>query len=96
MARLVQHRFAKVTNVFMTVVLLRLICYWNDYKIPLLHLPNQPALSRGVYELSISTESNVVPQRLTGYMVLIIPIMAIYLALFKQLFGNIPMEGLKE
>ena len=85
-----------VRNVFMTVVLLRFIYYWNDYEIPLLYLPNQPVLARGVYELSISTELNAVPQRLAGCMVLLIPIMAIYLVSSKQLFGNISMGGLKE
>lgn len=85
-----------VKNVFMTVVLLRFIYYWNDYEIPLLYLPNQPVLARGVYELSISTELNAVPQRLAGCMVLLIPIMAIYLVSSKQLFGNISMGGLKE
>ena len=85
-----------VRNVFMTVVLLRFIYYSNDYEIPLLYLPNQPVLARGVYELSISTELNAVPQRLAGCMVLLIPIMAIYLVSSKQLFGTISMGGLKE
>lgn len=85
-----------VRNVFMTVVLLRFIYYWNDYEIPLLYLPNQPVLARGVYELSISTELNAVPQRLAGCMVLLIPIMVLYLLFSKQLFVNISLGGLKE
>ena len=85
-----------VKNVFMTVILLRFIFYWNDYEVPLLYLPNYPVLARGVYELSLSTELNAVPQRLAGCMVLLVPIMLIYFAFSKQLFGNISMGGLKE
>ena len=80
----------------MTVMLLRFIFYWNDYEVPLLYLPNYPVLARGVYELSLSTELNAVPQRLAGCMVLLVPIMLIYFAFSKQLFGNISMGGLKE
>lgn len=85
-----------VKNVFMTVMLLRFIFYWNEYEVPLLYLPNYPVLARGVYELSLSTELNAVPQRLAGCMVLLVPIMLIYFAFSKQLFGNISMGGLKE
>ena len=85
-----------VKNVFMTVMLLRFIFYWNDYEVPLLYLPNHPVLARGIYELSLSTELNAVPQRLAGCMVLLVPIMALYFAFSKQLFGNISMGGLKE
>ena len=85
-----------VKNVFMTVILLRFIYYWNDYEIPLLYLPNQPVLARGVYELSISTELNAVPQKLASCMALLIPIMILYFAFSKQLFGSISMGGLKE
>lgn len=85
-----------VKNVFMTVMLLRFIFYWNDYEVPLLYLPNHPVLARGIYELSLSTELNAVPQRLAGCMVLLVPIMTLYFAFSKQLFGNISMGGLKE
>lgn len=85
-----------VKNVIMTVLLLRFIFYWNDYEVPLLYLPNHPVLARGIYELSLSTELNAVPQRLAGCMVLLVPIMALYFAFSKQLFGNISMGGLKE
>lgn len=85
-----------VKNVLMTVILLRFIFYWNDYEIPLLYLPNHPVLARGIYELSLSTELKAVPQRLAGCMILLLPIMALYFAFSKQLFGNISMGGLKE
>ena len=85
-----------VKNVAMTVILLRFIFYWNDYEVPLLYLPNHPVLARGIYELSLSTELNAVPQRLAGCMALLIPIMVLYFAFSKQLFGNISMGGLKE
>ena len=80
----------------MTVTLLRFIFYWNDYEVPLLYLPNHPVLARGIYELSLSTELNAVPQRLAGCMALLVPIMILYFAFSKQLFGNISMGGLKE
>lgn len=88
--------FPMVINVFMTVVLLRFIFYWNDYEVPLLYLPNYPVLARGIYELSLSTELNAVPQRLAGCMVLLVPIMVLYFSFSQQLFGNISMGGLKE
>ena len=46
--------FPLVANIFVTVMLIKFIGFWNDYQTPLLFLPTHPTIAYGVYYLTVS------------------------------------------
>lgn len=89
-------------NVFGTVFLINFITLWNDYQTPLLYYPNHPTLAYGVYNMSVETsgadkgfDTQSLPQRVAGCMLLVIPIFTIFMAFNKKLMGNLTMGGIK-
>ena len=90
--------FPLVRTTFFTIFLLKFIEFWNDYQTPLLFIPDSPTIAIGLYYFDSSPDSRLssVPLRLTGCMLVFIPIFLVFLAFHNKLMGNLSMGGLKE
>ena len=86
-----------VRNAFFTVFLIKFVEFWNDYQVPLLYLPSRPTLSYGLYYVSNYTGNTIstVPLRMAGCLIVLLPILALYIAFKEKLMGNITMGGVK-
>lgn len=84
-------------NTFFTMMLLGFIGFWNDYSVPLLYLPSYPTVALGMYKMATTTDNSLasVPMRMTGAMLLLIPILILFVIFQKRLLGNLSMGGLK-
>lgn len=87
-----------IKNTFLTIFLLQVINYWNDYQTVLLYLPTHPTVSLGLFDLSESLTQglNNVPMKMTGCMIVMIPTLILFLLFNEKLTGNMSMGGLKE
>ena len=85
-------------NTLFTVILLNFIGYWNDYQTPLLYIPSYPTMAYGLYLFSNDTTNalSTVPMKITGCMIMMLPILVLFLFFHKRLIGNLSMGGLKE
>lgn len=85
-------------NTLLTVILLNFIGYWNDYQTPLLYIPSYPTMAYGLYLFSNDTTNalSTIPMKITGCMIMMLPIMVLFLCFHKRLIGNLSMGGLKE
>ena len=86
-----------VRNTFFTVFLIKFVELWNDYQVPLLYLPSRPTLSFGLYFVSNYTGNTIstVPLRMAGCIIILLPILALFIAFKEKLMGNITMGGVK-
>lgn len=86
-----------VRNTFFTVMLIEFIIFWNDYQIPLVYLPNHPTLAQGMYKMGTSNDQILTeaPMRLTGAMIMFVPLFIVFLAFHKKFMGNLTMGGVK-
>ena len=86
-----------VRNTFFTVMLIKIIEFWNDYQMPLLYLPSKPTLSFGLYYLSNSRLQNLsnVPMRMTSMVIVMFPIIILFIFFHKKIVGNISIGGIK-
>jgi raffinose/stachyose/melibiose transport system permease protein len=87
-----------VRNVFMTVLLIKFIEFWNDYQMPMLYMPSHPTLAFGAYRMQFNTETimSSVPMQIGSCMLVLIPILVLYLIFHNRLIGNVTMGGVKE
>ena len=87
-----------VRNAFFTIMLLKFIEFWNDYQTPLIYLPSHPTAAYGMFQYSFSaaTENSWVPNKITGAMLLLLPVLVVFLCFHNRLIGNITMGGVKE
>ena len=86
-----------VKNIFFTVMLVNFIGFWNDYQVPLLYMPSYPTVAYGMYNMANTRENNLssVPMRMTGAMLMFIPIFTLFLIFQKHLLGNLTVGGIK-
>ena len=86
-----------VRNVFFTVFLVKFVEFWNDYQVPLLYLPSRPTFSFGLYYVSNYTGNMIstVPMRMAGCIIILLPILALFVAFNEKLMGNITLGGVK-
>ena len=85
-------------NLFLTVLLINFITYWNDYQIPMLYLPSHPVAAWGMYRFvnePLSTEISNTPTRLAGVCLMALPIVVFYAAFNKKLNVNLSVGGIK-
>ncbi|MBQ9756591.1 MAG: carbohydrate ABC transporter permease [Clostridia bacterium] len=89
-----------VLNVYGTVFLIFFITYWNDYQTPLLYMPTHPTLAYGVWYLTFNTAAstglNVVPKKMAGCMMLVVPVLILFLIFKDKLMSNLSAGGVKE
>ena len=84
-------------NTFFTVMLINFIAFWNDYQTPLIYLPSYPTIALGMYHMASTTENGMsyVPMRMTGAVLMMIPIMVLFMLFHKRLLGNVTVGGIK-
>lgn len=84
-------------NTFMTVMLINFITFWNDYQTPMIYMPSFPTIAQGVFVMAQSTENGLatVPMRMTGTMIMFIPILVVFIVFQKRLIGNLTVGGIK-
>ncbi len=86
-----------VSQTFLTVYILNFIGFWNDYQTPLIFMPNIPTVSYGLYIFNRRTEGqfSTIPMKLTGSVLVFLPVLAVFCVFQKRLVGNITIGGLK-
>ena len=80
------------------VFLLLFIGYWNDYQVPLLFIPDYPTLAVGLFQFlnnDTTTQMASVPYKVTGGVLVLIPLLILFLIFKKQLMANIDDGGIK-
>ncbi len=85
-------------NMFFTIFLLQFVTYWNEYQTALLFIPEYPTISLGLYYMAKSADDRLsqIPARLTGCVLVMIPVLIVFLIFRERLMGNLSMGGLKE
>ena len=84
-----------VSGVFTTVLLLTFITYWNDYQTPLIYIPSYPTLAFGLWHYVNVDSSGSVPMKLSGCMVMAVPLFVLFIAFQGKLMRNLSVGGLK-
>ncbi len=86
-----------VKNTLFTVMLINFIGFWNDYQTTLIYLPSFPTIALGMFHMASTTENGLstIPMRMTGAMLMLTPILALFLCLHKRLLGNLTVGGIK-
>lgn len=84
-------------NTFATVMLINFITFWNDYQTPMIYMPTFPTIAQGVFVMSQSSMNGLstVPMRMTGTMIMLIPILIVFLVFQRRLLGNLTVGGIK-
>ena len=84
-------------NLFLTIVLMNFIGFWNDYQTPLIWMPSYPTIAYGVYVMRNARENGMSaePMRMAASMLALIPILILFAAFQKKLLGNLTIGGLK-
>ncbi|MBO4573042.1 MAG: carbohydrate ABC transporter permease [Clostridia bacterium] len=87
-----------VKNLFWTVFLIMFIAFWNDYYTPLVYMPTYPTVAYGMWYFNNSTENVIsnVPMKITGCVLMLIPILVLFAIFGKRLMGNLTEGGDKE
>lgn len=87
-----------IANMFFTIFLLNMIAYWNDYRTPLLYMPNNPTLSYGIQWLSTSPlqEFAHTTVRLASCIIMVIPIIVVFVAFKNRIMNKVSLGGIKE
>ena len=87
-----------VKNLFWTVFLIMFITFWNDYYTPLVYMPSYPTVAYGMWYFNNSTENVIsnIPMKITGCMLMLIPILLVFAVFSKRLMGNLTEGGDKE
>ncbi len=85
-----------VKSIFM-VFLIKFMELWNDYQTVLLYLPTHPTLAVGVFSLTNSKigELQGVPIRMATCFMILLPILALFIAFKDKFMGNVSMGGIK-
>jgi ABC-type glycerol-3-phosphate transport system permease component len=86
-----------VKNTFFTVFLILFIQFWNDYQIALVYIPDYPTVALGAYKFSVSQEGELgsFEMKISGAMLVFIPIFIVYAVFNKRLMGNLTLGGVK-
>lgn len=84
-------------NTFFTIALIQFITFWNDYQAVLIYLPTHPTIAAGMQLMAFSTENGLstIPMRMTGSVMMLMPILILFLCFHKRLIGNLNMGGIK-
>lgn len=83
-----------VKTTFSSVMLVGFVAAWNNYTVPLAFAPNKPTAAYGLFTLVQGTRA-MPTEKMTGAMILMIPILVAYIFLNKKLMGNLTMGSVK-
>ncbi len=97
MAILVKVILPLAKKTFATVMLINFITFWNDYQTPMIYMPTYPTIAEGVFVMAQSSMNGLssVPMRMTGTMIMLLPILAVFLVFQRRLLGNLTVGGIK-
>lgn len=86
-----------VLKTFLAVMLIQFVAYWNEYTSAMVYLKTHPTIAYGLWMLNNDSVRgmNGVPMKLTGCMILFLPVFVLYLLFQDKLMGNISMGGIK-
>lgn len=86
-----------VKTTFLTVMLLQFIGFWNDYQTPLIFMPDKPTIAYGMFLFDRKTDTllSTIPIKISGAMLMLMPILILFLTTNKRLMKNLTMGGLK-
>lgn len=84
-------------NALLTIMLIKLIEFWNDYQTPLIFMPENPTLAYGLhlFRFNTNTEYATTPMMMTGCMLVFLPIFALFMVFKNRIIGNLTIGGLK-
>ena len=89
-----------VRNTFFVIMLLKFIEFWNDYQTVMIYLPKHPTAAYGVVYATMTTKYDspmIWPtMRITGAMILLLPVLTVFLSFHSRIIGNVSMGGIKE
>ncbi len=93
-----------VKTALLALFILNLIAFWNEYQGPLIYMPDFPTAAVGLYMFenglggdNLTAEMGLDPEivKITGTMVIMLPILVMFLC-FKNVFmGNLTVGGIK-
>lgn len=83
--------------VFGALFLTSFINIWNDYMTPMIYMPSYPTLSYAAWKIQFSTETvfAVVPVRLAGLMLVILPVLILFILTKNKLMTSMSVGGIK-
>lgn len=84
-----------IKNLFLTVLLINFVEYWNNYQAPKVYLPYHPTLGYTLFAKSSSNDLQEVGQVIALAFIVAIPVLILFLAFQERLMGNLTMGGLK-
>ena len=85
-----------VKTTFFTIALLRFIGLWNDYQTIMIFMPTYPTAAIGMYQFNFLGQNASLSSKISGSMLLILPIIVLFFVFHDKLMGNLTMGGMKE
>lgn len=87
-----------VKNLFFTIFLIQFIAFWNDYYTPLMYMPAYPTIAYGMYYFNVNRDNLTtnIPLKLTGGVIMLVPVLAVYMVFNQRLMANLTIGGDKE
>lgn len=63
----------------------------------MIYMPTYPTIAEGVFVMAQSSMNGLasVPMRMTGTMIMLLPILAVFLVFQRRLLGNLTVGGIK-
>lgn len=96
---LVQIAFPLIINLFLTVLLINFVDYWNNYQVPQVYLPDFPTLGYTLFYYVNGAGKNDTSFRGAKSLVLALlvatPVLTLFMIFQERLMGNLTMGGLK-
>ncbi|MGM9666329.1 MAG: carbohydrate ABC transporter permease [Eubacteriales bacterium] len=85
------------SNVFGALFLTTFINIWNDYMTPMIYMPSYPTVSFAAWKIQYSTETAfaIVPIRLAGLVLVILPVLILFIATKEKLMNSLAVGGIK-
>ncbi len=84
-----------IKNLFLTVLLINFVEYWNNYQSPKVYLPDYPTLG---FTLFVKSKSNDLPEKqqlIALAFIVAAPVLVLFIIFQDRLMGNLTMGGLK-
>ena len=90
--------FPIARNMFLTVMLIKFIGYWNDYQTPLIFLHAYPPVAVGLYKYALSSENATSwpTMKVTGSILMAVPTLILFMFFHDKIIGSITIGGVKE
>lgn len=89
--------FPLTAQMFFILFINAFIPRWNDYMTGVIWLPSLPTLAYAIFKFKDTTDNvaNWPPLQITACVMLMIPLLALFIAFKKYLMGNIRIGGVK-